>query len=64
MGNYVYMNDNDYPGYHVEFVVDTVADVANVPTNYAPGSTCIVLEDSSVYILSTGDPEPKQWKKV
>lgn len=35
----------------VEIIADTVADVNELPTIFAPGSTCFVLEDSSVYML-------------
>ena len=47
--------------YVTEVVVDTVADVEGVPTaTFAPGSTIIVLEDASVYMLNTS----KEWKKL
>ena len=47
--------------YIVEIVVDTNADVQEIKTDtYAPGSTIIVLEDSSVYMLSN----KKEWKKL
>lgn len=36
-----------------EFYADTVADVANLPTDCTAGSTCIVKEGPAVYILST-----------
>lgn len=39
----------------VELVADTTADIANLPIDCAPGSTCIVIENSSVLIIdSTG----------
>lgn len=45
--------------YVVELVVDKEADVANVPVNtYLPGSTCIVIESSNVYMLNN----EKEWK--
>lgn len=39
--------------YLKEFVVDKVADVKTLPTfpNCAIGSNCLVIENSSVYIL-------------
>lgn len=37
----------------VELVVDTVAEIANLPINVAPGSTCFVIENSSVYMLNS-----------
>lgn len=41
----------DTPGV-VELVVDNDADVLTLPTHYAPGSTCIVVATSSVYMLN------------
>lgn len=53
-------NDNTAP-YVTEFVVDKESDVKEISTrSYAPGSTCIVTETASVYILS-----PKRiWVKL
>ena len=60
MGFQIYMNDNDYPGYHVEIVVDSRDEIEEVPTTYAPGSSCLVTEDSSVWILNT----QKEWIEI
>lgn len=46
--------------YVTEYVADTEADVANLPTNNAPGSTCIIIETSDVYMLNN----KKEWKKL
>ncbi len=46
--------------YVTEYVADTVADVDTLPTTAAPGSICIVIEDSSVYMLNTN----REWKKL
>ena len=35
----------------VEIVADTLEDLNEVPTTYGVGSDCIVLEDSSVWML-------------
>lgn len=35
-----------------ELVVNSEADMSTVPTHYAPGSTCIVIESSNVYMLN------------
>lgn len=35
----------------VEVVVDTLADLEEVPTTFGVGSDCIVLENSSVWML-------------
>lgn len=45
--------------YVVELVADTEADIKSLPTHYAPGSKCRVIENSSVYILNT----QSEWKK-
>ncbi len=53
-------NDNTAP-YVTEFVVDKESDVTDISVkSCAPGSTCIVTENGSVYILS-----PKRiWVKL
>ena len=53
MGYKLYKNDNGYPGYHAEFVADARADIASLPTDCEVGSSCIVIEDSSVWMLNT-----------
>ena len=37
--------------YDIEAVADTREDIASLPTTWAVGSTCLVIEDSSVWIL-------------
>ena len=44
----------------VELIADTDADVTSLSTHYAPGSTCIVVASSSVYILDN----TKTWKML
>lgn len=45
--------------YVTELVADTDADVQNIPVDlYDPGTTCIVIENSTVYMLNT----QKEWK--
>ena len=48
--------------YLTEFVVDTLTEIAELPVypQTAKGSACLVLEDSSVYVLG-GD---NVWKKI
>jgi hypothetical protein len=60
MGYQLYKNDHGYPGYHSEYIVDKREDMVNVPTNCEVGSSCIVLEDSSVWILDT----EHHWKEI
>lgn len=45
----------------IEFVADTRADIDNVPTDIGQmGSTCLVIEDSSVWILDSD----KKWHEL
>lgn len=44
----------------VAMVADTKADIASLPTTYGAGSTCFVIEDSSVVMLNTN----KEWKEI
>lgn len=47
------MKQNGKDAYGVtELIVDSNADVATLSTDYAPGSTCFVVEDSSLYMLN------------
>ena len=44
----------------VEIVADTVADVENLPKYVGVGSTCIVIENSSVYMLGNDN----EWHEI
>lgn len=55
MGYSPYKNSDNTVPYYQEFIADTLNDVANLPTSAAPGSTCLVLEDSSIWILGTDE---------
>ena len=46
----------------VEYVVNTEADVATVPTEAASGSTIIVIETANVYMLSVIEDGIKEWR--
>lgn len=48
--------------YVTEFIADKIEDVEKLPLspNVSKGSSALVLEDSSVYILSGGN----EWKKI
>ena len=39
--------------YVLEFSCDYVSDIENLPTDCMPGSTCLVIENSSVYRLGS-----------
>ena len=44
----------------VELAADTEADILDLSTEYAQGSTCFVIENSSVYMLNGN----KQWEPL
>ena len=56
----LYKQNDDIQAYVTEFVADEEADVTNLPTTVAPGSTCIVIESSNVYMLNN----KKEWKQM
>lgn len=37
----------------IEAVADNLADIQELPTKWSIGSTCLVIEDSSVWILGS-----------
>ena len=45
----------------VEDVASKKADVEDLPKNVGHGSTCFVIENSSVYMF---DEEAKKWKQI
>ena len=52
---YAVLKQGDHTSaYVMELQCDTLADMASLPDSQcAPGSTCIILENSSVYALGT-----------
>lgn len=44
----------------VSLVVDTYDDVLELPTDYTPGSDCICLEGSRVFMLSLN----REWTEI
>lgn len=46
--------------YVVELVADTQDDIEKLPTHYAPGSTCVVIEGSRVFMLNN----EHEWKEL
>lgn len=70
----IYRNSDTTAAYNVEIVANFLSDVPTLPTEYASGSTCIVIEDGSVWMLDAGhevtDPETgeitiaKEWHKI
>lgn len=62
MYDMIKQNDN-VSAYVTEFVADTVADVALLPTTpdkVYPGSTCLVAEGSKVFVLNAS----RQWVEL
>lgn len=47
----IYKNGDNTQSALVELVADFVADIDSLDTSYFPGSTCLVTENSSVYML-------------
>lgn len=48
---------NNTSAYVIEYVADEEADVAKLPTNVAPGSICLVVATSQVFMLNN----KKEW---
>lgn len=46
--------------YVIEAVCDNLTDITTLPINWEVGSTCIVIEDSSVWMLGND----KNWHKL
>lgn len=46
-----YQNSDNIVPYYVALVADYLSDVETLPTEVAPGSTCLVIEDSSIWML-------------
>lgn len=57
----VYKQNDNISARVTEFVCDTVTDIANLPTDEVfPGSTALVTENSSVYMLSAN----REWVQL
>ena len=44
----------------MSYMCDNLADIGILPTDCGAGSTCIIIEDSSVWMLGTD----KEWHKI
>lgn len=55
-----YQNSDNIVPYYVALVADYLSDVETLPTEVAPGSTCLVIEDSSLWILGNDEV----WHKI
>ena len=45
---------------YVEAVADKTDDMASAPTHYGAGSNCLVIEDSSVWVLGNDN----KWHQI
>lgn len=53
MSNYTIIQQGDtVQSYVIEAVCNTREDIENLPTDWLAGSSCFVIEDSSVWMLS------------
>ena len=58
---YGYISQGDSKQYNVvDLVVDNDADIADLPTDVAPGSTCFVVETSKAYMFKVSG----EWKEL
>jgi len=55
-----YQNSDNIAPYYAALVADTTSDVDGLPVEFAPGSTCVVIEDSSLWILGND----KIWHEI
>lgn len=59
MYNIIRQGDTDQNNI-LQYCCDTREDLAKLPTADGAGSTCIIIEDSSVWMLGTD----KEWHKI
>lgn len=58
---YNIMNQSGKTAYNLlELIADSREDIADLPTTCTPGSTCLVIEDSSVWVLGSSN----EWKEI
>ena len=60
MAHKVISNGGNVQSSVVEVIVDTLAEIADLPTDFGVGSDCICLEDSSVWMLGND----KTWHEI
>ena len=56
----VIANGEDVQQTVVEIIADTRSDINTIPKTYSAGSSCIVIEDSSVWMLGND----KTWHEI
>lgn len=55
-----YQNSDNIVPYYAALVADYLADIEKIPIDFAIGSTCLVIEDSSLWILGND----RKWHKI
>ena len=53
MGYVITAEGDTITTYLKEIMADTRADIEKLPTSYLAGSSCLVIEDTSVWVLGT-----------
>lgn len=51
MAYQIYKNGDNTNSKIIELIADTPEDISELSVNYTPGSICLVISDSSVYML-------------
>lgn len=58
---YSYISQGEDIAYNlIQLCADTREDIDDLPTNVAVGSTCIIIEDSSVWMLNN----KRKWEEL
>lgn len=55
-----YQNSDNIVPYYQALVADTENDIATLPKQCAPGSTCLVVSNSSLWVLGNDE----KWHKL
>ena len=58
MASKVFKNGDNTNSQIVELIADTREDIESLSVEYGSGSTCLCIEDSSVWVLGV---DPKTW---
>ena len=63
MGYSITKQDSQESYNYKEIFVDTIEEVANVPTTYLPGSELIVRKGPEVFFLVENEDGSRAWKR-
>lgn len=65
MAYYITQEGDESDTKRVSVVINSRADLDTLPTYWAPGSDCLCIGDSTVYILTIADETTvKEWKEI